>query len=169
MPAPTPDWVSFDASKTQGLDLLLGLRAPVQATGNELTNGLTSVTPKLRYSLTKHLSDRWDALFQEQGSGRYLQAAGSILWSRDWDGTSPPVPLRRPITTATSTSRWRPWPIRKFSRAWHVYAMHAGSRGVHLAFADAGHCARWYDAPEPRYVLTFVGTLELASILCHSR
>jgi hypothetical protein len=35
-------------SKTQGLDLL-GLRGPVQQIGNGLLNGLTSVTPKLRY------------------------------------------------------------------------------------------------------------------------
>jgi len=48
MQIPPPDWVSFDANKTQGLDLL-GLRAPVQAKSNQLLNGLTSVTPKLRY------------------------------------------------------------------------------------------------------------------------
>ncbi len=48
MPIPAPDWITFDAKKAQGLDLL-GLRAPVQAIGNELLNGLTSVTPKLRY------------------------------------------------------------------------------------------------------------------------
>jgi hypothetical protein len=48
MPILAPDRITFDANKTQGLDLL-GLRAPVQAIGNELLNGLTSVTPKLRY------------------------------------------------------------------------------------------------------------------------
>jgi hypothetical protein len=48
MPQLAPDWVSFDADKTQGLDLL-GLRAPVQAIGNDLFNGVTTVTPKLRY------------------------------------------------------------------------------------------------------------------------
>jgi hypothetical protein len=32
MPQPAPDWISFDADKTEGLDLL-GLRAPVQAIG----------------------------------------------------------------------------------------------------------------------------------------
>jgi len=48
MPIPAPDWITFDANKTQGLDLL-GLRAPVQQIGNDLLNGLTSVTPKLRY------------------------------------------------------------------------------------------------------------------------
>ncbi len=48
MAVPSPAWVTFDAEKTQGVDLL-GLRAPVQAIGNELMNGLTTVTPKLRY------------------------------------------------------------------------------------------------------------------------
>ncbi len=48
MPQPAPDWISFDADKTEGLDLL-GLRAPVQAIGNDLFNGLTTVTPKPRY------------------------------------------------------------------------------------------------------------------------
>lgn len=48
MPTPAADWVSFDADTTEGLDLL-GLRAPVQAIGNELFNGVTTVTPKLRY------------------------------------------------------------------------------------------------------------------------
>jgi hypothetical protein len=48
MSVPVPDWVSFEADKTAGLDLL-GLRAPVQALGNELFDGVTTVTPKLRY------------------------------------------------------------------------------------------------------------------------
>ena len=48
MSIPPPEWVWFEGSKTQGLDLL-GLRAPVQAISNHLLNGLTSVTPKLRY------------------------------------------------------------------------------------------------------------------------
>jgi hypothetical protein len=48
MPTPAADWVSFDADVADGLDLL-GLRAPVQAIGNELFNGVTTVTPKLRY------------------------------------------------------------------------------------------------------------------------
>lgn len=48
MSTPAPDWVSFEAVKTGGLDLL-GLRAPVQALGNGLFDGVTTVTPKLRY------------------------------------------------------------------------------------------------------------------------
>jgi hypothetical protein len=48
MSQPVPEWVSFDAEKTVGLDLL-GLRAPVQQISNELFNGITTITPKLRY------------------------------------------------------------------------------------------------------------------------
>lgn len=43
-----PDWISFEAEKTEGLDLL-GLRAPVQRIGNDLFDGITTVTPKVRY------------------------------------------------------------------------------------------------------------------------
>jgi hypothetical protein len=48
MSVPAPDWVSIEADETGGLDLL-GLRAPVQALGNELFDGVTTVTPRLRY------------------------------------------------------------------------------------------------------------------------
>ena len=48
MSQPVPAWVSFDAVKTVGLDLL-GLRAPIQQISNELFNGVTTITPKLRY------------------------------------------------------------------------------------------------------------------------
>jgi hypothetical protein len=48
MALPAPDWISFEAEKTEGLDLL-GLRAPVQRVGNQLFNGVTTVTPKVRY------------------------------------------------------------------------------------------------------------------------
>jgi hypothetical protein len=48
MALPAPDWISFEAEKTEGLDLL-GLRAPVQRIGNQLFNGVTTVTPKVRY------------------------------------------------------------------------------------------------------------------------
>ena len=48
MSIPPPGWVVLGAEKTEGLDLL-GLRSPVQSVGNDLLNGLTSVTPKIRY------------------------------------------------------------------------------------------------------------------------
>ena len=40
-----PDWVSFEAEKTEGLDLL-GLRAPVQRIGNDLFDGITTVSKR---------------------------------------------------------------------------------------------------------------------------
>lgn len=45
---PSPEFVEFDASVTRGLDLL-GLRLPVQAIGNSLLNGITTITPQVRY------------------------------------------------------------------------------------------------------------------------
>lgn len=48
MTLPAPDWISFEADKTEGLDLL-GLRAPVQQISNDRFDGVTTVTPKLRY------------------------------------------------------------------------------------------------------------------------
>ncbi len=35
-------------------------------------------------ALIAALSNRWEMLFQEQGSGRRSQPGGSLLWSRDW-------------------------------------------------------------------------------------
>ena len=43
-----PSWVDIGAKPIQGLDLL-GLRLPVQAIGNSLLNGVTTVTPSVRY------------------------------------------------------------------------------------------------------------------------
>ena len=47
MTLPAPDWISFQADRAEGLDLL-GLR-PVQQIGNQRFDGVTTVTPKLRY------------------------------------------------------------------------------------------------------------------------
>ena len=70
---PSPAWVTFEAEEPTGLDLL-GLRAPVQAIGNQLLNGLTTVTPKPRYLsilswaiaryLNAGLPDRWQEFRQ---------------------------------------------------------------------------------------------------------
>lgn len=52
MPIPdnveAPSWISSGAVITGGLDLL-GLRLPVQVIGNALLNGITTVTPSVRY------------------------------------------------------------------------------------------------------------------------
>lgn len=45
---PPPSWVSTGAVLAEGLDLL-GLRQPVQSIGGDLLNGITSVTPTIRY------------------------------------------------------------------------------------------------------------------------
>ena len=43
-----PDWISTGATMTGGLDLL-GLRLPVQTIGGALLDGITTVTPSVRY------------------------------------------------------------------------------------------------------------------------
>ena len=45
---PSPTWVDSDAELIQGLDLL-GLRLPVQVLGNTLLDGVTTITPSVRY------------------------------------------------------------------------------------------------------------------------
>jgi hypothetical protein len=45
---PAPSWVSTGAVIAEGLDLL-GLRQPVQSIGGNLLDGVTSVTPTIRY------------------------------------------------------------------------------------------------------------------------
>jgi hypothetical protein len=45
---PAPSWVNSGSEPSRGLDLL-GLRLPVQTIGNKLLNGVTTVTPTLRY------------------------------------------------------------------------------------------------------------------------
>ena len=45
---PDPEWVNSGANPVHGLDLL-GLRLPVQALGNALFNGVTTITPSVRY------------------------------------------------------------------------------------------------------------------------
>ncbi len=67
---PAPGWVEAGATSVQGIDLL-GLRLPVQTIGNWLLNGITSVTPSVRYLsfrcwiarsyMNARLPDRWRA------------------------------------------------------------------------------------------------------------
>lgn len=54
-----PKWVTTDATVKAGLDLL-GLRLPAQAIGGRLFNGITTITPTIRYlSLRTWLIDRY--------------------------------------------------------------------------------------------------------------
>lgn len=45
---PAPSWVDSGSKPARGLDLL-GLRLPVQTIGNKLLNGVTTITPLVRY------------------------------------------------------------------------------------------------------------------------
>jgi hypothetical protein len=92
MPHPAPDWVSFDADTTDGLDLL-GLRAPVQAIGNDLFNGVTTVTPKLRYFSViawiiwryarARLPDAWTPFSQFAAAQEAVIVMANLLQDRD--------------------------------------------------------------------------------------
>ena len=75
-----PDWVSFGAEKTDGLDLL-GLRAPVQRIGNDLFDGITTVTPKVRYlSVLTWIMHRYSQARLPNGWAQFFRfAAGAVL------------------------------------------------------------------------------------------
>ena len=45
---PSPAWVESGAKEAQGLDFL-GLRLSVQVIGNDLLDGVTTITPSVRY------------------------------------------------------------------------------------------------------------------------
>ena len=45
---PTPSWIESGAKLIRGLDLL-GLRLSAQVVGNSLLNGVTTITPSVRY------------------------------------------------------------------------------------------------------------------------
>ena len=47
--------------------------------------------------LTTLVSELWETVYQEQGSGRRLQPGGSLLWSRNWGCVLPRPFLRRLI------------------------------------------------------------------------
>lgn len=77
---------------SRGQDLL-GLRLPVQTIGNSLLNGITTITPSVRY-LTFHawiahiymqarLPDQWDSFKEFASHVEAAIALGSILSNPD--------------------------------------------------------------------------------------
>lgn len=68
-----PEWISSGATITGGLDLL-GLRLPVQTIGGTLLDGVTTVTPSVRY-----LAFRAWLIY------RYVQRGGANSWQRFTD------------------------------------------------------------------------------------
>jgi hypothetical protein len=48
-----------------------------------LTNRAPGIAEAM-FSLTKNLTERWDAIYREQGKGRNPERAGSVLWAPNW-------------------------------------------------------------------------------------
>ncbi len=85
---PTPDWVDIGAGLIRGLDLL-GLRLPVQTLGYGLLNGVTTITPSIRY-LSLHAwivhsyaqsrgPDRWQDFRDFASRAEAAVAVGNLL------------------------------------------------------------------------------------------
>src|SRR5689334_16163971 len=70
---PEPDWVDSGARPTTGVDIL-GLRQPAQVISNTLLNGITTVSPSVRY-----LS------FRSWIAHHYVQAKLPQNWGQFWD------------------------------------------------------------------------------------
>ena len=93
MPLPTqppaPSWVELGALPNRGLDLT-GLRLPVQAIGNELLDGITTITPSVRYVsfyswivlsyLSARRPDNWQSFREFAEQVETAIALGNILW-----------------------------------------------------------------------------------------
>jgi hypothetical protein len=139
MPIPPPDWVSFDANKTQGLDLL-GLRAPVQAIGNNLLNGLTSVTPKLRYLSVLswivwryaegRLPDSWPAFMRFAAAQEAVIVMANLVHDRT---TLALIGVGKARSFVDSSRRSFPLEPPVQNIAFNIYA--SASRQLHLTFA----------------------------------
>lgn len=80
-PMSAPRWVEGNATTT-GLDLL-ALRRPVQVIQGRLLNGITTITPRIRYlSLRTWLITGTGA----PRSRRRTPGTSSLRWDRNWAG-----------------------------------------------------------------------------------
>ncbi|MDB4285470.1 hypothetical protein N9903_01015 [bacterium] len=85
---PAPTWVVSGAKPIKGLDLL-GLRLPVQAIGNNLLDGITTITPSIRYLtfrswiiyayIEARRPDEWKTFSRFSSSVEAAIALGNIL------------------------------------------------------------------------------------------
>lgn len=136
MSVPVPDWVSFDAAETTGLDLL-GLRAPVQAIGNDLFDGVTTVTPKLRYmSVISWLVWRYAQARLPEKRSSFLefaaaQEAAFVMANRITDRTATKLVGVESADDALDTKK-NTLPLRRLTQniAWNAYV--ASSRQLNF-------------------------------------
>ena len=92
---PPPDWVELGAKPNRGLDLT-GLRLPVQSIGNDLLNGITTITPSVRYVsfyswialsyLNARQPDNWGAFRSFAEPVETAIAIGNMLRNRQVTG-----------------------------------------------------------------------------------
>jgi hypothetical protein len=92
---PPPDWVELGAKPNRGLDLT-GLRLPVQSIGNDLLNGITTITPSVRYVsfyswivlsyLNARQRDNWGAFRSFAEPVETAIAIGNMLRNRQVTG-----------------------------------------------------------------------------------
>ncbi len=86
--APPPSWVESEAKITSGLDLL-GLRNAVQTIGLRVLNGITTISPTVRY-LSLHawiarryaearLPDSWSSFREFGGRIEAAVAIGNLI------------------------------------------------------------------------------------------
>lgn len=93
--APPPGWVELGANPNRGLDLT-GLRLPVQSIGNALLNGITTITPSVRYVsfyswtvlsyLNARRPDNWGAFRSFAEPVETAIAIGNMLRNRQVTG-----------------------------------------------------------------------------------
>jgi hypothetical protein len=114
---PAPSWLDPIDSKNRGLDLL-GLRLPVQSIGNSMMNGITTITPAVRYfSLRSWLiwsyvrarrSDDWTEFRDYAAKAEACIAIGNILAETDALGLVGPEEARKILEKGESTIQLKP-------------------------------------------------------------
>lgn len=91
----TPEWIDSGAVLTNGLDLL-GLRLPVQTIGGSLLDGVTTVTPSVRYLGFRawliyrygegHFPDSWQAFTDFSAYAECALVLGNLAQERSLNG-----------------------------------------------------------------------------------
>lgn len=146
MSQPVPDWVSFDAETATGLDLL-GLRAPLQQISNEIFNGVTTITPKLRYlsAITWIISRYYEAKLPDKKSSFMAFAAGQeaaiVMANRFSDRTATSLVGVTGADAALDSGKNR-LPLRQLTQNIAFNAYISSSRQLHLTRASGGGLSR---------------------------